>query len=187
MLLFLAVIEDETARNKLEEIYYLYSKDLFYVAFDILNDYYEAEDVVQSSILKLSNHLENIVDVNCYRTKGFVVTIARNIAINIYNQRKRRVSVNIEEVENVLSDESDVNPELCLLRLDNGKRIAKQLASIKPKYADILTLKYTYEYSHREIAVMLNMSESNVRTKLTRARKALHDILGGEKYEWAYK
>jgi len=54
--------------------------------------------------------------------------------------------------------------------------MAKNLSEINPSYADILTLKYTYEYSNAEIAGMLSISEANVRKRLSRAKKALKKI-----------
>jgi len=48
MMLFLAVIEHEQDRNKVEAIYKRYSKDMFRVAFRILKDYLLAQDAVQS-------------------------------------------------------------------------------------------------------------------------------------------
>jgi len=61
--------------------------------------------------------------------------------------------------------------------------VARKLASINPEYADVLVLRYTYQFSIEEIAYLLNTTEGNVRVKLHRARKALHEIMKGEYYE----
>ena len=78
-------IKNENTCNKLEQLYFLYHKEMFYVAYAILKDYHEAEDVVQTTILKLSSRLEKIKTVKCDRTRAFVVIIVRNLSINIYN------------------------------------------------------------------------------------------------------
>jgi RNA polymerase sigma-70 factor (ECF subfamily) len=183
VLIFLLVIEDDEVRNKIEEIYHLHNQDLFYVAYNILKDYHEAEDVVQTTILKLADHLDKIPNIKDNVTKAFVVMIARNIAKNIYNRRKSREVVPIEEYENILVDETNISPEQYILRLDNGNWVAKQLTLIKPEYADVLTMRYTYEYSNKEIAKLIEISEGNVRIRLLRAKKALHKIIGGDEFE----
>jgi len=54
---------------------------------------------------------------------------------------------------------------------------------IIPDYADVLVLRYTYQFSIEEIAYLLNTTEGNVRVKIHRAKKALHEIMKGEYYE----
>ncbi|NLL69722.1 MAG: hypothetical protein GX238_01170 [Epulopiscium sp.] len=79
MIIFLLVIQDEEVRNKLEELYILYHKEMFYVAYSILKDSQEAEDVVQEAIIKLSTCMNKIDKANCNKTRGFVVIVVRNI------------------------------------------------------------------------------------------------------------
>lgn len=183
MLLFLLVIEDEEIRNKLELIYDSYKQYMFYVAYDILKDYHESEDVVQSSILRIGDHLDKIPNVRDYKTKAFVVMVARNIAKNIYNKNKKHSKVPIEDYEDKIVDEITITPEENILRLDTSKWLAQQLGLIKVEYADILTLRYTYEYSNQEISELIDITEVNVRVRLNRAKKALNKIIGGEARE----
>jgi len=182
MLAILTLIQDENSRSKLEELYHLYRKLMYYIAYDILKDYHEAEDVVQSAIVKIASNLDKITDVKCNKTRSFMVIIVRNTALNIYNQRKIKSTVPYEDIEDLLIDERIENPEQYVLRLDQGEWIAEQLAKLNPEYADILALKYMYEYKNHEIAELINCTEGNVRIRLYRARKAMQVILGGEKY-----
>lgn len=179
MLIFLQVINDVEMRSKLEDIYYLYNKDIYYVAYNILKDRHEAEDIVQTTILKLANHLDKISDIHCKRSRAFVVIVAKNLARNAYNKRKSKELIPIDEYADTLLDEKAVCPEQHVLRLDNGHWVAKQLEQIKPEYAEVLSLKYAYEYSNKEIGLLMDISEGNVRIRLFRAKKALEKIIGG--------
>lgn len=181
MLVFLSVIENEVIRIYLEELYLLYSKELVYVANKILKDYHEAEDIVQTAFIKVADYLDENIDVKCNKTKGLIVIIVRRLSINQYHKRIRRATMNIDDLENVISDDSVITPEINVLRLDQSQEVARLLDNINKGYADILTLKYLYEYSDKEIAELLSMSEGSVRTKLTRARQACKDVLGGER------
>jgi len=181
-MLFMGILMDnEPIRNKVEEIYKTYRKLLFYTAYNILKDYHEAEDAVHMAIIKICDYLDRIDDIGCNKTKAFLVIIVRNIAINIYNKKRRLSDIHMERLANC--DGNNLNPEEYMLKIENADWIARKLALINPEYADILVLRYTYQLSMEEIAYLLNTSEGNVRVKLHRARKALHEIMKGEYYE----
>jgi RNA polymerase sigma-70 factor (ECF subfamily) len=185
MLAFLNIIENEVIRSYLEELYLLYRKDLVYEANKILKDYHEAEDIVQTAFIKVADYLDENIDVKCNKTKGLIVIIVRRLSINQYHKRIRRATTNIDDLADVISDDSIMMPEINILRLDQSQEVARLLDNINEGYADILTLKYLYEYTDKEIAEIIFMSEGSVRTKLTRARQACKDVLGGERYEYA--
>ncbi len=179
------VIDDLSIRNKLENFYIHYHKEMLYVAYSILKDFHEAEDVVQSAILKLSTKIQEIDDIHCNKTRAFVVIIVRNIALNIYNQRKRKSTVPFDLIDESTLLDNEPSLDEHIIQLDLTKWTAQKLASIDPSYADVLALRYLYEYSIEEIAELLNITTGNVRVKLHRAKKALADIIGGEYFERA--
>ena len=183
MLTFLCALENEKIRSHLEQAYYLYHKELIHKANDILKDKHEAEDIVQSAFIKFSSYIDENIDIKGNKTRVFIVIIVRGLAINLYNQRKRRTNINFDELKDVIESKEDTMPEFCVLRLDKSTWIAEELAKLKVEYADILTLKYVYGYTNKEIAGICDITEGNVRTRLNRARKALHNIIGVGGYE----
>lgn len=175
MIPFLLVIQDEDLRNRLEEIYIKYKKDVYWVAKNILKDAHESEDVVQEAIIKISAVIEKNMDLECNKIKGLFVIIVRNLSINIYNSRKRTSNIAYNEDLEYITDDFSIEEEI--IRLDEAKFIADALAKVNPTYADILTLKYYHEYSDSEISKLLNIKEGNVRARLMRARRAVKDII----------
>ena len=176
MVKLLKKIKGEDTCNKLEQLYSLYHKEMFYRAYTILKDYHEAEDVAQTTILKLFSRLERIKNVNSTKTRAFLIIIVRNLSINIYNQRKQRKSVPIDDLNERLPDD-DMSPEQHIIQLDQLEEAKKSLRKINTSYADILVLKYHYAYSNLEIAGLMNIKEGNVRVKIHRAKQALKKIL----------
>ncbi len=87
-----------------------------------------------------------------------LVIIVRRLSINQYHKRIRRATTNIDDLADVISDDSIMMPEINILRLDQSQEVARLLD---------------------------NINEGSVRTKLTRARQACKDVLGGERYEYA--
>lgn len=181
MIPFLMIIEDEDIRNRLEEIYIKYKKDVYWVAKNILKDGHESEDVVQEAIIKLSSYIEKNINLECNKIKGLFVIIVRNLSINIYNSRKKVFNTAFDEGIEYVSDDFSIDEEI--IRLDEAKFIADALAKINPIYADILTLKYYHEYSDAEISKLLNITEGNVRARLMRARRAVKSIIEKDQKE----
>lgn len=175
---FLMVFEDQEVRSKLEQIYILYRKTGFWTANNILKDIYEAEDVVQEAIIKMSSKIDKIDEINCNKTRGLFVIIVRNLSINIYNRRKKISSTPYDDKLEVSSD--DLSLDEHIIKLENAKLIADKLEKINSSYADILTLKYYHEYSNAEISELLNITEVNIRARLHRARLAIKEILEQE-------
>ena len=183
MLLFLMNIYDDEIRHELEEIYELYKKDLLCISNNILRDYHEAENVVQTTILKIADNLDKIKGKNENLRKGYVMLIARNLAINIYKKRKNIAFEIIENYKETLISEVHIDPERNIIQLDNGRYIAKSLAEIRLEYADILTLRFTYDLSNKEIANLLEISDVNVRKRISRAKNALFKVMEGDEVE----
>lgn len=176
MLTLLLMIEDEVKRDKLEELYLTYHKELFYVAYQILHDYHDAEDIIQSAFIKISKHLDKIGDIRCKKTRAYMVIIVRNLSFDRYNEKKRTVPTDFAEDKEEIID-SKVSLEDHVLNLERGKEMAEALGNLNAAYADILTLKYYYEYNNAEIGDLINMSADNVSVKLHRAKAALKKIL----------
>ena len=176
MLLFLMVIEDSESRDLLEKIYREYNKEMYYIGYDILKNSHDASDVVQTSIIKLIHYIEKINDVKCNKTKYLIVTIVKNTAIDLYRKKNNHPLLEIEVAEDIADSISESMEEI-VIRLSDAKMIAKKLAQLSPEYADILTLKYYFEFEDKEIAEILKISHVNVRVRLSRAKSHLRNLM----------
>lgn len=176
MIIFTTLKESEEGKSKLEEVYIKYKKLMYYIAFDILKDAHESEDAVQNSIIKLVSYIDRIDDINSNKTKHLIVTIVKNISIDIYRKKKRSFAVDIDEFNNLIESE-DIPLDDLVIKLGEAHELSKKLAELKNEYADILTLKYYHEFNNNEIANVLNITNGNVRIKLHRARKALKKLM----------
>lgn len=182
-MLFLSVIENPVIRNRLESIYLRYVRELVFISYGILQDYHEAEDIVQTAMIKVVDYIDETTEVESNKIRGLLVIIVRRLSYTVYNQRKRRKERNIDDYKEQLSDLTTVTPELNIMKLEDRRRIAEIMDEIPEGYMDILTLRYFYEYSDSEITKLLDITEGNVRTKLSRARKAFQKVIGGDGFE----
>ncbi len=176
MLVFLMGIENIDARCKLEELYLKYHKEMYYIAIGILNNTHDAQDAVQSSILKLVSYIEKINEVNSNKTKHLIATIVRNTSIDIYRHKQKHQFIDFDDVQSEIVDKAISFDDL-VLRLEDAKWIASKISELKIEYTEVLTLKYYHEFHDLEIADLLNISCENVRIRLYRAKSALRKLL----------
>ena len=177
MLIYLSMIELDEDKNKLEQLYTTYKQTMFYSANRILKDEYLAEDVVHQAFLRIIDNLSKIDKIDCHKTKGFIVIIVENIAIDFYRKRKRENNRSFDKIEVYIED---------IKAKDNFilSDIEEAILKLPINYSTVLRLKYSQGYSNKEVAQILNISEENVRQRISRARKRLTENLneGGESY-----
>lgn len=170
--------------NRLEGLYSKHGKEMFAIAYRILKDKESAEDVVQQSFLKVMDKLHNIDLSDENKTKKFLMIIARNLAIDVYNSRKN-LSSNTEYVEAVDIDDpefSNLIKSPCdeLIAKENHTLIMKHINNLSPIYKDVVLLEMIYGYSRKEIAQLLNIKYDTIKKRCERAHKMLEEALRKE-------
>lgn len=175
-LIFMA-IENENDKNKIVQIYEQYRGLMLHTATQILRDRATAEDAVSESIEKLIRNLHKVGDVSCYKTRALVVVIVRNTAINIWNKNKRAGYGNDDEIERV----SDKAPLLSdnIVSIEAYDKIVSAINALPNTYRDVAVLSLLHEFSHTEIAEMLEISYDTVKMRLSRAKKTLREKVMG--------
>ena len=166
MLEYLTAIETETDRARFEEMYLAYRGLMYHVAYHILKNPQDAEDAVHQSFVKLAEHMADIPGGPCPRMRNLVVTVAERKAIDLSRSCQRHL---VEELdEQALADWPAPAP---------GGSLADAMASLPPRYREVLLLKYYNGYSAREIAGFLSATPDAVTQVLHRARRKLAEIL----------
>jgi RNA polymerase sigma-70 factor, ECF subfamily len=178
LIAFIMTIEAKEDRDKVADIYRLYSGTMLYMANSVLNEIHLAEDAVSEAFIKIIDNIEKIDTVDCYRTRGFVVIIVRNVAIDILRKQRRNQIVSFGErnedfgYEELAFDNISVK-EACF-------KIISSIEGLKKEYSDILYLKLEFDCSYEEIGKILSISPENAKMRLFRARKALKKELKRE-------
>lgn len=161
----------------------------------LINDYSGYIYVIVSNIVKntLSNEdIEEIISdvfVVCWNNrlkinkdkpiKSYLAGITKNLIKLKY--RKSKFNLNIDDFENSLINKFDINE--IYENYEKNKIIELTLERMKKEDKEIFLLYYYNSKSIKEIAKILEISESKVKTKLHRIRKKLKNelIKGGYK------
>ena len=163
---------------KIERLYALHKNVMLYTAERILRDYQLAEDAVQKAFMKVLDNLHKIEEPDCNKTRAFLVIITRNVAITMYNRQKKQ-AVPIEEIEQ-MDCAGGFTPFDLVASKESVEAIAQYISQLDKKYADVLTLKFYYQYSDSVFAGLEQTSPENVRVRLLRGKRKLTALLKGD-------
>ncbi len=155
-------------RQSLHELAAMYQDNLFAVAFNICQNTQDAEDVMQDTFVQYYTTKKEFDSEEHIR--AWLIRVAVNKAKNVTRTFWRRNKVSIEDFTEMLAFET---PE--------SETLFETVMQLPKKYRIVIHLYYYEDYSVGEIAKILKLSESNVKTRLMRGRAKLREVL---KEEW---
>lgn len=175
---YLSLLDTEEEKSKIENLYHTYNGLMLKIAFDILNDYDLANDALHNAFLKIVRHLDKLDENSCHKTKAYMVLVIESISKNMYNKRKRQNSTSYDELEDNISDsknfEDDISSKLTV------EYVYKKIELLPEIYKEVLTLKFVNDLTDKEIAEILEISNSATRKRLERAKVKLTELLNKE-------
>ena len=155
-------------RQSVKELAALYQNNLFAVAFNICKNTQDAEDVVQDTFVQYYTTKKEFEGEQHIR--AWLIRVTVNKAKNITRTFWRRNKISIEDYMETLTFET---PE--------AGNLFETVMQLPEKYRIVIHLYYYEDYTVSEIADILKLSESNVKTRLSRGRAMLKEVL---KEEW---
>ncbi len=178
MLIYLANLETQEEKDEFIALYDTYRKRMWHIAAGILKDEYLAEDIVHDAFLKMSKNFNAFIGKSRNENGKLIVTIMRRLSYNLLKRGKILEFIPIEE--DIRYDDLDNSPENVTINEDQYKRLVGYLSRLDELYESVLNLKWELGYSNQEIAMILDISEENVRLRLHRGRKQLISLLQKE-------
>ena len=157
-----------------ERLYNMYSGKLYNFIMRISSgNQYMAEEVVQSAFIRVWEVRERVEPESSFIS--FLCTIAKNLLMNMY-QRQTVEYVYNEYLKNTGVDRDSQTEESIDLRLLNEyiDSLAEELPAQRKK---IFILSKRQNYTNKEIAEMMGISESTVATQLSLAVKFMREQL----------
>ncbi|WP_235817532.1 RNA polymerase sigma factor [Gracilibacillus timonensis] len=145
---------------------------MYYTAFNVVKDKQTAEDVVQETWIKVLKQGKKITQVE--KLGSWLKTITTRTAIDLLRKEKRSHTCLfqdpnwLEELDLCAGDfvEERLNCSILLEELE-------QCIGNQQKLLAVFQLKFRLEFDNQQIAEMLNISNSAVKTRLFRIRKLL--------------
>ncbi|MDO5156258.1 MAG: sigma-70 family RNA polymerase sigma factor [Eubacteriales bacterium] len=157
-------------KQPVDELIQLYQDNLFATAFNVCKNADDAEDIVQDVFIQY--HLIKKDFESEQHIKRWLLRVTINKAKNVVKSFWKRNKMDLENYIETLSFET---PE--------ASNLFESVMKLPDKYRIVIHLFYYEDYSTKEIANILSLSESNVKVRLSRGRMLLKEML---KEEWNY-
>lgn len=145
---------------------------IFRTALRITLNREEAEDIVQDCLVKIWKQTEEGTEIK--NLESYALTLARNLAIDRKALCHNRVISLVEDTHDT-EDEHQLQPDELLIKGESVSIIEQIVNNLPEKQRTVMQLREIEGKSYKEIADILNISESDVKVTLFRARKEVKE------------
>jgi len=138
----------------------------------------EAEDIAIQTFSKAFDKIHTF-DEN-YVFKTWLIAISKNVYIDLLRKKKTSIfseTTKEQEEKIYLVVDENPTPEDKIIREQNLAKLLRDIKQLKPKYQEVIQLRYFQELSYKEISTQINEPMNNVKVKLLRAKKLLAAII----------
>lgn len=146
------------------DVYEEHAAAVYRVAYSYMKNRYDAEDALQETFLRLLRADVTFADRG--HELGWLIRTAQNVCRDMLKSKARG------------HEDLDAHPELPAPERDDS--VLRAILALPEKYKAVVYLYYYEGCTVREIASMLRLPPNTVKTRLSRARKALKNEMGGD-------
>ncbi|ALS26223.1 RNA polymerase sigma factor SigW [Paenibacillus cisolokensis] len=163
------------------ELVGLYQDKLYHMAYRMLYNRQEAEDVVQETFLRVYKNLDRYDETMKFST--WIYRIATNLCIDRIRKRKPSYSLDAESNDHEGLDgysmipSDNRTPESETLLSETQRTIHQAIETLPAKYKSVMVLRYLQDLSLQEIGEVLDMPVTTVKTRVHRGREFLRKRL----------
>ncbi len=155
-----------------EKIMRKYNQRLYRIGISIVIDSEETQEIVQASYIKAYEHLSDFKFKSDFST--WLIRILINESYLHLHQRQRIGQIKERELKSATGNESPLQK---LINKEVTNILEKALAQLPEKYRIVFIMREVQNMSTRETMECLNISKSNVKVRLKRAKEMLRNLL----------
>lgn len=181
MLSFLSLIDNEEQRSLCERLYYDYSGEMLTVAFNVLNDASEAEDIVHDVFVYIAKNAMDSLEKHSEAQRRFYLLIAtRHRAWNRAKMTSRLMSLDELEEKHKFSVPNDGEFLRRLEAQSSVNKVKACISKLPPIYRDTLFLRFISNLRGKEISDLLDISQDAVWQRIRRGKLLLSELMEKE-------
>jgi len=172
-------VSDVSTDQALAALVGQYAGTLYRVAFSVLRNASDAEDAVQEAFLRVLRHRDSLDEVRDQRV--WLIRIVWNIVLDRKRRAKTRPETDdVADLARVLPSEG-LSAEERAAAAQHHAHVLGCVEKLPAKERQVLMLSAFEELNSVEIATVLGITESSVRSRLFRARNLMADLLQHER------
>jgi len=167
-----AIEGNQKAFSKLLE---KYQNPIFYLLLKRVGNENDAEDLTMETFGSAFNNIKQYTNIYAFST--WLYRIAINKCIDFQRKNKNKQNINILNPENYSDFVSEtLTPEEIVINTEKSKRLKNIIKTLKPRYSQVIELRYYEELSYEEIAKRLNRPIGSIKGQLYRAKELLEAL-----------
>lgn len=173
-------MDSESNINNFQHEFIVMEKKLYRLAYGILKNRYDAEDVVHDAFIKAVENINQLRDMD--KLPYWLCTITRNKALEKYNKKKREISIEYEvnRIEQYPGEFqcNTLLPEKICVNDDYERYLKEKISNIlDPCSRDIIFAYYFDGMSYKELAQKFKMKEGTIKSRLSRSKARIRLLL----------
>ena len=159
---------DRRAQNKIFERYF---GKMSGVCMRYISDRDERQDVVQAGFIKVFSNIEKYNGEGSF--EGWMRRIMSNTAID-HIRKNKKIFVSIDATDyDWLANQEDNEISWNKTLIKETKRVMEEIQNLSPAYRLVFNMYVIEDYSHNEIAEILNISVGTSKSNLSKAKRNL--------------
>jgi RNA polymerase sigma-70 factor (ECF subfamily) len=148
------------------------------VAYLVVRDPSEAEDVTQDAFIKAYRSLDKFRAGAPFRP--WLLGIVRNEALNRVRGAKRRHGLALRVANDPVSGDAAPSPEAEVTSEEERGRLLALIEDLPERYRSVVVLRYLLDLSERETSEILGLAAGTVKSRCSRALERLRRRLAVE-------
>lgn len=144
---------------------------LYRIAYALVENKADAEDILQEAYYKLWNRREELTDIR--NPEAFCITLVKNLCLDYL--RSPRANRHNEEIEKVVALSTDSSPEKELETVEKVMQLRRLINRLPANQKQVMKLRGLDDCSLDEIELITGLSAVNIRVLLSRARKLIRE------------
>lgn len=176
---YLSLIDNDNDRKLFERIYYAHRKQMLTLAFSILENEDDAEDLVHDVFCNIAEkYMQSLQNIkNEQDIKNYLLKATKNSALN--KKRDSKPHISLHESEYMLNKDNLNDNEFLDMICNNisYQEVLTAIRSLDKKYEDVLYLHFVIGMTVPEVAEHLNRNKQTVKKQLLRGKILLLEKL----------
>jgi RNA polymerase sigma-70 factor (ECF subfamily) len=152
-----------------------YERYVFTLAWRIVKNREDAHEVAQDAFLKAFRYLDTFRGACKFQTWLYKITYSAGL--NFLRKKQLDIVSLDDEMHPIMLPERSETEDLTLEKQEQSEWIQAAIQQLSPDDATIITLFYLMEQKIGEICIAMEITETNAKTKLSRARQRLKIIM----------
>lgn len=168
----------ENDSKAFESLVLLYEKKVYNYAYGFTLNHEDALDIAQEVFIKIYRNIKNFKGDSSIST--WIYKITSNVCIDWARKSKNNTTININDenfnlIENI--KDSKVSPLDFVLQEELSREILESLNELDFASRQIVVMRDILQLSYGEIAEILQLEDGTVKSRISRSRKKLRDII----------